>query len=168
MFGTNIFKFLVFNDPNWDYSTYDLNNWKKDTELAASYLNATSPNLDAFKARGGKLILWHGWADAALTPLASIKYHEQVYARDPAAANYFRTFLMPGVLHCSGGVGPDNVDWETAITDWVEKGKAPDRVIARKLAAGSVTRTRPLCPYPQKAVYNGSGNSDQETSFTCR
>jgi feruloyl esterase len=167
-FGTGIFKYLVFNDPEWDYSTYDLSTWKKDTALAATYLNATSPDLSAFSRRGGKLILWHGWADPALTPLASIRYHEQVYAHDPRAADYFRTFLMPGVLHCSGGAGPDSVDWTQAIADWVEQGRAPDRVIATKVAGGAVTRSRPLCPYPQKAVYTGSGSIDDERNFMCR
>jgi feruloyl esterase len=167
-FGTGIFKYLVFNDPNWDYSTYDLANWKKDTALAATFLNATNPDLSAFSARGGKLILWHGWADPALTPLASIRYHDRVHARDPNASAYFRTFLMPGVLHCSGGVGPDSVDWAGAIAEWVEHGKAPDRVIARKLASGAVTRSRPLCPYPQKAVYSGTGSTDDERSFVCK
>jgi feruloyl esterase len=167
-FGTGVFKYLVFNDPNWDYSKYDFENWKKDTALAATFLNATNPDLSAFNARGGKLILWHGWADPALSPLASIKYHEQVTGRDPNARSYFRTFLMPGVLHCSGGVGPDTVDWTTTIADWVESGKAPDRVIARKVVSGAVTRSRPLCPYPQKAVYSGSGSTDDERSFVCR
>jgi Tannase and feruloyl esterase len=167
-FGTGIFKYLVFNDPNWDYSKYDLANWKKDTALAATFLNATNPDLSAFSSRGGKLILWHGWADPALTPLASIRYHDQVYARDPNGHTYFRMFLMPGVLHCSGGVGPDTVDWTTTIADWVENGKAPDRVIARKIANAEVTRSRPLCPHPQRAVYSGSGSTDDERSFVCR
>jgi feruloyl esterase len=167
-FGTGIFKYLVFNDPDWDYSTYNLANWKKDTALAATFLNATDPDLSAFSSRGGKLILWHGWADPALTPLASIRYHDQVYARDPQAGSYFRTFLMPGVLHCGGGSGPDTADWTTAIVDWVENGKAPDRVIATRAASGAVTRSRPLCPYPQKAVYNGSGSIDEERNFSCR
>jgi feruloyl esterase len=167
-FGTGIFRYLVFNDPAWDYSKYDLSSWKKDTVLAASYLNATDPNLDAFKSRGGKLILWHGWADPALTPLASIQYYEQVYARDPQASDYFRTFLLPGVLHCGGGAGPDTADWTTAISDWVENGKAPQRVVARKLASGAVTRSRPLCAYPQKAEYKGSGSTDEESNFVCK
>ncbi len=167
-FGTGIFKYLVFNDPEWDYTKYELNNLKKDSAQAAAYLNATDPNLDAFKARGGKLILWHGWADPALTPLASIRYHEQVYARDKNAADYFRTFLLPGVLHCSGGVGPDNVDWPSMIADWVENGKTPSRVVARKVVNGDTTRTRPLCPYPQKAEYSGSGSTDDERNFVCR
>ena len=167
-FGTGIFKYLVFNDPDWDYSKYNLANWKKDTALAASFLNATNPDLSAFNARGGKLIVWHGWADPALTPLASIRYHEQVYARDPKAASYFRTFLMPGVLHCAGGAGPDVADWTAAIVDWVENNKAPDRVVATKSANGAVVRSRPLCPYPQKAVYGGSGSTDDERNFACR
>jgi feruloyl esterase len=167
-FGTGIFKYLVFNDPEWDYSKYNLANWKKDTALAATFLNATNPDLSAFSARGGKLILWHGWADPALSPLASIRYHEQVYARDPKAASYLRTFLMPGVLHCAGGAGPDVADWTAAIVDWVENNKAPDRVVATKTVNGAVARSRPLCPYPQKAVYSGSGSTDDERNFTCR
>jgi feruloyl esterase len=75
---------------------------------------------------------------------------------------------MPGVLNCSGGVGPDTVDWTTTIADWVESGKAPDRVIARKVVNGAATRSRPLCLYPQKAVYSGSGRTDDERSFVCR
>lgn len=167
-FGTQIVKYLVFNDPNWDYSTYDLSRWKRDMALAATVLNATSPDLSAFKSRGGKLILWHGWADAALTPLASIRYHEQVHARDASAREYFRTFMLPGVLHCAGGNGPDSVDWPSAIVNWVENGQAPERVIARKVANGALSRSRPLCPYPQKAVYNGTGSTDDEKNFVCR
>jgi tannase/feruloyl esterase len=167
-FGTQIFKFLVFNDPDWDYSRYELSRWKQDSALAASYLNATNPDLSVFKAHGGKLLLWHGWADAALTPLASIRYHEQVYARDSGAADYFRTFMLPGVLHCAGGNGPDTVDWPSVLADWVEKGRAPDRVVAKKIVNGAPTRSRPLCPYPQKAVYSGSGSTDDEQNFVCR
>jgi hypothetical protein len=167
-FGTGIFKYLIFNDPEWDYTKYELNNLKKDGAQAAAYLNATNPNLDAFKAHGGKLILWHGWADPALTTLGSIRYHDQVYARDARAADYFRTFLLPGVLHCGGGVGPDTVDWPSAIADWVEHGNAPSRLVARKVANGETTRSRPLCAYPQKAEYSGTGSTDDERNFVCR
>ena len=146
----------------------DLANWKKDTALAASFLNASNPDLRAFSSRGGKLILWHGWADPALTPLASIRYQDEVLAHDPNARSYFRTFLMPGVLHCGGGAGPDTADWTAALVDWAENGKAPDRVIASKMVNGAVTRSRPLCPYPQKAVYTGSGSIDDERNFVCK
>jgi tannase/feruloyl esterase len=167
-FGTQFFKYFVFNDPSWDYSHYDLATWKKDTELAASFLNATDPNLDAFKAKGRKLIMSHGWADSGLSALGTIKYYEQVQARDGKSGDYFRLFMMPGVLHCGGGTGPDNADWTAAIVDWVEHNKAPDRIIASKMSEGIATRTRPLCPYPQHAVYKGSGSTDDAANFACK
>ena len=81
-------------------------------------------------------------------------------------------FLMPGVLHCAGGPGPDTVDWAAAIDEWVDKGKAPERIVAQKRAgagaAATVARTRPLCPYPQHAVYNGTGSIDEAANFACR
>jgi Tannase and feruloyl esterase len=167
-FGTQFFKYFVFNDPAWDYTRYEVANVRADAKFAGLMLNATSPDLDAFKAKGRKLVVWHGWADPALTPLATIRYHEQVQTRDPAARDYFRTFLMPGVLHCTGGPGPDTVDWTAVIADWVENAKAPDRIVARKIVNGAVTRTHPLCPYPQKAEYKGSGGLDDEGSFVCK
>ena len=97
-----------------------------------------------------------------------MQYHDQVLQRDAAAADYFRLFMMPGVLHCGGGTGPDTVDWPAAIQDWVEKGKAPARIIARKVVNNATTRTRPLCVFPEKAEYKGSGNTDDEASFVCK
>jgi feruloyl esterase len=168
-FGTEMFKNFVFGDPSWDYSRYEFSNFRKETAQAATILNATNPNLDAFKAKGHKLVIWHGWSDPALTALGSVKYFDQVQARDPNAREYLRMFMMPGVLHCAGGAGPDTADWASVIDTWVEKGQAPDRVVARKLAAGgAVSRTRPLCPYPQRAVYNGTGSIDAAESFACR
>jgi feruloyl esterase len=167
--GTQFFKFFVFNDPSWDYSKYDFTNARQDAKLTATFMNATNPNLDAFKAKGGKLIVWHGWSDPSLTALGSINYYEQAHRRDAGVRDYFRMFLMAGVLHCSRGPGPDTVDWPAAIVDWVENGKAPDQVIARKLAAsGTVSRTRPLCPYPQNAEYMGSGSTHDAANFVCR
>jgi len=167
-FGTEMFKYFIFNDPTWDYSKYDFTNFKKDSAQAASILNATNPNLDAFKASNGKLIIWHGWSDAALTALGTIDYVDQVRARDPASRDYLRTFLMPGVLHCFGGPGPDRAEWTKVLENWVEKGIAPERVIATKSEGGKVIRTRPLCEYPQRAVYSGSGSIDDEKNFVCK
>jgi tannase/feruloyl esterase len=167
-FGTNLFKYIVFANPDWDYRTYDLSTWRKDTASTASWLNATNPDLDAFKAKGHKLLLWHGWADAGLSPLATIKYYESVQARDQKLDEYVKMFLMPGVLHCGGGAGPDNVDWAAAIDGWVESGKAPERIIAQKGSGAAVTRTRPLCAYPRHAVYSGTGSVDQAENFVCR
>ena len=167
-FGTQFFKYFVFNDPNWDYTRYEIANALTDAKRAGQILNATNADLSAFKAKGKKLIVWHGWSDPALTALAMVRYHEQVLQRDAAAADYFRLFMMPGVLHCGGGPGPDTVDWPAAIDDWVENGKAPARVIARKVVKNATTRTRPLCVFPQKAEYKGSGSTDDEASFVCR
>ena len=168
-FGTQLFKYFVFNDPSWDYRKYDFANFRKDTELTASYLNATNPDLSAFKSKGHKAIVWHGWADAGLSPFGTIKYYDQVKARDPQIDDVMRMFMLPGVLHCGGGNGPDNVDWVEAIADWVENGKAPDRVIAKKaLPGGAATRTRPICRYPQHAEYKGSGSTDEADNFVCR
>jgi len=167
-FGTQFFKYFVFDDPAWDYTKYDVSAARKDGARAATFMSATDAKLDAFKAGNHRLILWHGWSDPALTALASAKYYEQAEAGDPKIRDTFRMFMMPGVLHCGGGPGPDSADWTSAIVDWVEKGKAPDRIVAKKLAAdGSVTRSRPVCPYPQHAVYSGSGSTDDEKSFSC-
>ena len=167
-FGTQLFKYLVFNNPDWDYTKYDLSTWRTDTKRTASTLNATNPDLSAFKNKGHKLLLWHGWADAGLSPLATIKYYDEVKKRDPKADEFVRMFLMPGVLHCAGGPGPDNADWAAAIDSWVESGKAPERIIAQKGAGANVVRTRPLCAYPQHAVYTGTGSIDQAENFVCK
>ena len=166
-FGTEMFKYFIFNDPNWDYTKYDFSTFHKDAARAASFLNATSPNLDAFKASNGKLIIWHGWSDPALSALGTIQYVDAVRARDAASRDYLRTFLMPGVLHCFGGPGPDRADFVAALENWVEKGVAPERIIASKQEGGKPVRTRPLCEYPLRAVYSGSGSIDDEKNFTC-
>ena len=167
-FGTQLFKYLVFGDPEWDYRRYDLSTFQKDTAHVAAVINATDPNLDAFKAKGHKLVLWHGWSDAGLSPLGTIKYYESVKARDPKMNDYVRMFMLPGVLHCGGGPGPDNADWAAAIDGWVESDQAPERIIAQKGSGAAVTRTRPLCAYPQHAVYSGSGSTDQAENFVCK
>ena len=164
-FSTQIFKYLIFNDPDWNYAKYDFSNFERDTRLAASYLNATSPDLSAFKGKNGKLILWHGWADPALPAQGTIDYYRQVQARDEQAADYCRLFLVPGCLHCGGGPGAADVDWLSVIVDWVESGKAPDRLIASKKEGGKAVMTRPLYPYPDHAVFKGSGDTTSAESF---
>jgi len=152
-----------------DYSTYDLANWRKDTAEAAKYLNAVDADLSKFKARRGKLILSHGWADPALNPLSTTAYYDQLQARDPRLREYVRLFMMPGVLHCFGGTGPDFVDWFTPIADWVERGRAPARVIAQKRTGdGRILNARPLCPFPQRAVHDGKGGVTDAESYVCR
>lgn len=167
-FGTQIWKGLIFNDPDWDYSRYNFASFARDTRLAASFLNATSPNLDAFKARKGKLIIWHGWADPALPAQATVDYYRLVEAHDPNAAEYCRLFMVPGCLHCGGGPGASDVDWLSTIADWVERSRPPDKVIASKPESGNTRITRPLVPYPRYAAYNGTGDTKSAESFVAK
>ncbi len=167
-FGTHFFKYLALGREDWDYATYDLANWRKDTADVARYLNAVDPDLSKFKARRGKLILSHGWADPALNPLSTIAYYDQMQVRDPGLRDYARLFMMPGVLHCGGGAGPDFVDWFTAISEWVEQGRAPERLIAQKRADGRILNARPLCPYPQRAMHDGKGSITDAASYACQ
>jgi len=164
-FSTNVFKYFVFQDPDWDYSTYNLDNWEEDTHLAGTVLDSVDPDLDAFKSRGGKLILWHGWADAALPAQATIDYYEQVLARDSEAMDYARLFMIPGCYHCGGGPGVSWVDWLAEIVKWVEQGKAPDQIIATKRADDGSIVERPLFPWPASARYDGDGDPHDADNF---
>ena len=167
-FGTDFFKYFVAGRSDWDYSGYDLAHWRDDTRAVAEILDADNPDLGAFRRRGGKLILAHGWADPALNPLSTIAYYEQVQTRDPQVRDDVRLFMMPGVLHCAGGLGPDRVDWFAAIAEWVEHGHAPDRLIAQKLNDDHrVVNARPLCAYPLRAVYDGKGSTTSPESYEC-
>ena len=167
-FGTELFKYFVFGDPDWDYTSYDFANWREEVAPTAAILDAVDTDLSAFRDHGGKIIYWTGWSDLALTPLGTIEYYEALAAGDPAASDYTRLYMLPGVLHCAGGPGPDRVDWVEAIRAWVEDGSAPERLVASKYAPdGTSTMTRPVCPYPQVAVYDGTGDPNDEASFAC-
>lgn len=168
MFATESGKYFLYSDSTWDYSR-DRGAMVKDSRRLASMLDAEDPNITRFGARKGKLILWHGWADPALNPLATIEYYEKVLAADSAAREYVRLFMEPGVLHCAGGAGPSDVAWLRAMTDWVERAHPPQQVVASKRdSTGKVTRSRPLCTYPQRAVYTGQGSTDEAINFVCK
>jgi len=164
-FGTEIFKYLVFHNPDWNYATYDYSNFFEETRYASAYLDATSTDYSAFKNRGGKMIIWHGWNDPALSAFATINHFNGVEEKDPNVNDYMRLYLLPGVLHCEGGPGPSEVNWIQLIRDWVENGNAPERVVISKTEDGNVTMTRPVFPYPKNAVYDGIGDPNNESSF---
>lgn len=149
MFSTNIFKYLIFNDPKWDYSKYNFKNFDEQTLYASSYLDATRTDYSEFKKRNGKIIFYHGWNDPALSAYSTIDHYEGILKADKDAPSYARLFLLPGVLHCGGGPGCDNVDWVSLIVDWVEKSKAPDQAIALKTVEGK-TITKTIFPYPKQ------------------
>jgi feruloyl esterase len=168
MFVTEGAKYFLFGDSTWDYSRYK-GSLTRDAKRWVAILDADNPDLSRFAKRKGKLILWHGWSDPALNPVATIDYYKQVLARDPRAWEYVRLFMEPGVLHCGGGPGPSDARWLKNISDWVEKGQAPDQVVATKVdSTGKTIRTRPLCAFPKRAVHTGKGSTDDAASFVCR
>jgi len=169
-FGTQMYKYIIFDDPEFDYSTYDFADyfvWEEDTRRARAILNATDTDLSGFKTAGGKLILWTGWSDSAIPASGTIAYYEGVAAGDEEADDYTRLFMLPGVLHCAGGPGPDFVDWIAAIQSWVEEDEAPERLVATKFGEAGVEMQRPVCPWPAHAAYNGTGDPKREDSFGC-
>ncbi len=149
MFSTNIFKYLIFNDSTFNYSNYNFKNFVRETAYASSYLDATSTNYSEFKKRNGKIIFFHGWNDAALSANATVEHYNGILKIDKDAPSFARLFLLPGVLHCGGGPGCDNVDWIGLIIDWVEKSKAPDQVTASKVVDGKIIEKN-IYPYPKE------------------
>jgi feruloyl esterase len=169
---------MVFDDPEWDFRTWD---YDRDLPIALAKtgdaLDANDPDLSPLRDRGGKLLVYHGWSDADISPIGTIDYFEQVVdlvgegddeaARRASTQDFFRLFMVPGMGHCRGGPGPDTFDALTALEEWVEQGSAPQRIIASKVEDGEVVRTRPLCPYPQVARWDGTGDTDEASSFAC-
>ena len=198
-FGTNFFKYMVFDDPNWDLKTFNF-----DTDIAkalakpvdgvalADVLSSVDPDLSAFRAHNGKIIQYHGTTDPAIPPGASIEYrrsvlaffgiYDQKDARD-TVSNFYRLFLVPGMLHCQGGPGANTFGQGAPLADsahdvikaleaWVEQGKAPDQIIATKFTNDDPTQptlfSRPLCPYPAVARWNGTGDAADAANWSCR
>jgi len=170
----------------WNWWSFDF-----DRDLAhavgkvGGMIDQINPNIRAFKARGGKAIVYHGWQDPVSNPLDTIAYYDRVktlQGSQQETEKFFRLFLVPGMGHCSGGTGTTNFgnqgaqapigdaehDLLAALDNWVEKGVVPEKIIASKVINGVTVRTRPLCPYPRRAVYKGSGSTDDAANFTCR
>ncbi len=169
--GDGFFKYMVFDNPNWDFRTLNVD---RDTRYAdkklGSMMNAVDPNLKAFDERGGKLVMYHGWADQLIAPGNSINYYKSVVAAMGGLVKtqtFARLFMVPGMTHCAGGTGPTVFDALGALEKWREEGVAPSKIIASKSEHGKVVETRPLCPYPQDAIYKGSGDTNDAANFVC-
>ena len=175
-----IFQWVFGADWTWRQFDFD----QQDTvftQKLAPILNATNPDLDSFRKHGHKFLLYHGWSDWLVSPGETIRYYDAVMARDKARKDSrgvapidesLRLFMVPGMSHCAGGPGATHFDPLTAVVDWVERGVAPDSILATKLPPGASTGTpilqRPLCPYPEVAQYKGLGSMQEATNFACK
>ena len=169
--GISVGSFQVaYNDAKWDWRTFDVN---KDLPIVdqkvGAIVNAVNPDLTKFKARGGKLLMYHGWNDTAISPGNAIDYYTSVQKKMGGKQDDFiRLFMAPGMNHCGGGPGPNLVNWMAALERWRESGVAPDRIDAVRIGNNRVEVSRPLCAYPQVAVYNGKGTTNDAGNFSCK
>jgi pimeloyl-ACP methyl ester carboxylesterase len=163
-FGTQIFQHFVFHDTTWDYRSYDFQDFFPTTRFASSFLDATNTDYRAFTAGGGKMLIYHGWNDPALSALATIEHYETAKV-NPELDDHIRLFLLPGVLHCGGGPGPSQTNWLQYVRDWVEKGEAPERIVLTRWEENGQKVTRPVFPYPDRAAYDGEGDPRHQSSF---
>jgi hypothetical protein len=186
-FGLGYFSNMVYEKKDWDYKTFTVDAGLKAADgKTAAALNANDPNLEPFRARGGKLILYHGWSDAAISATSTIDYYDRLVATmgQAAATSFVRLFLVPGMQHCDGGPGanyfgedgkgaPGDAEHNiyAALEQWVEKNVAPSTIIATKynddFPGRGVKMTRPLCAYPKIAKYKGTGDTNDAASFMC-
>ncbi len=197
-FSTNLWRSMVNKPGDWDVHKFDFAADPQVIEKTlAPLIDSNRVDLSAFRRRGGKILMWHGWTDTTLEPRNAINYYGKVIAnqaertgkdpKSPAALadvqEFFRLFMAPGVNHCGGGLGPnssfaytmtatpgpDDPDHDilAALDRWVVNGIAPDTLIASHSTEGKVDRTRPICVYPKLAKYSGQGDPNDPRSFTC-
>jgi feruloyl esterase len=194
--GIPFFEYFVFDNPSWDFQTFDWisgpayvdNKVVVPGQTLASVLNSIDPDLERYRARGGKLLQYHGFSDPEVPPLTSIHYFESVgnffgdsYGADSRTTSsqtkdgpqdFYRLFMVPGMNHCQGGPGANVFDTLSPLVDWVEQNAAPDRILAThyidNMKSEGVAFTRPLCSYPREAVYTGSGSVNDAANFVCK
>jgi hypothetical protein len=186
-FGGGYFSDMVYDKPDWDYKKAELDEAVKASDKKfANVLNATDANLKPFESRGGKLIIYHGWNDPAISPFNTINYFTNVENKmgKQETNSFLRLYMVPGMQHCGGGPGPDVFgqygsstqndplhNMYMALEQWVEKDVAPGNLIVSKVARGAsgtrVEETRPLCVYPQVAKYKGTGDTNDAANFVC-
>jgi feruloyl esterase len=162
------YRYLAHQDPNWDWKTFNINTDPALAKKMGGDIDAVATDMSKFKDRGGKLLLFHGWADPAIQPEHTVIYYNSVLAKMGGNQdNWMRLFMVPGMGHCGGGGGPNQVDWMGTLENWREKGQAPASIIGRGTNAGT-PMTRPVCPHPQVATFRGSGDVNDAANFVCR
>ena len=165
------FRDVLFKNPQWDFRTL---NFDSDVSLADSEdrgaINAINPDLGPFQLAGGKLLLYHGWSDNLLAPLGTVNYYldvETIMGGAEQTGNFARLFMVPAMGHCGGGPGTDFFDKVSVLEQWVEHNSAPEKIIAAHRTKEVEDMTRPLCPYPEVAKWNGSGSTNDAANFVC-
>jgi feruloyl esterase len=167
-YAVDYFKHIVFKDASWTPATLNFGSHVAEAYPAAHQIfDANDPHLSAFTGRGGKLLMYQGWAEPGIPPGHIVNYYAQVQARTHNAAQSVRLFMVPGMGHCGGGDGASTFDMVAALDAWVSGGGPPERIPASRVRNGTVDRTRPLCAYPRYARYSGTGSLDDASSFTC-
>jgi hypothetical protein len=166
-------RYWVYFDPDWDWRTVDHTNFldyfRANVEKVGPLMASDDPDLRDFQRRGGKLVIWHGWSDPLIVAEGSIDYYDRVVERTGTLGRtqeFARLFMAPGVGHCSGGPGHQPQRAFEAVVDWVEKGIAPDTLPASRTVQG-IVESRPLCPYPALATWDGKSPTGQASSYTC-
>ena len=168
--ATSYMRDIVFQNPNWDFRSFD---YDKDVVAArdsgASILDVPPFGLASFFARGGKLLLSHGWSDGLIPAKNTVGFYKTMLSKLDAKSDSdsVRLFMIPSMCHCGGGDGPFVFDALSAIDAWADKGAAPERIVVTR-PPGAPAMTRPVCAYPQIARYMGKGNTDDPASFACR
>ena len=177
--GASTIGYLVHQSATWSLRDFDV---EKDAAFARQTLGPTfdafDPDLTRFRSRGGRLLMYHGWNDPSISPLNTINYYEKVVDvvkksagvqnAEARTQEFARLFMVPGMLHCGGGPGPNTFDMLTALEKWVEGKEPPERITASHVTDGTVERTRPLCAYPKVAAYTGAGSTDDAVNFVCK
>jgi len=169
------FQYWLTQNPNFDWQTITIKQLDKffvQSETEFALIETDNPNLTPFEKAGGKILVWTGLADQLIYPQGAIQYYDNVVNRTGGLSktqSFARLFLAPGNGHCGGdSVGPVATDQFAALTNWVENGVAPSTLLATETnSSGAVTETRPLCAYPDGAVYNGTGDINEAASFHC-
>jgi feruloyl esterase len=163
-FSGDFMRFFLKQDPNWNHQQLDLATLGPEMKYLQATLSPTNPDISAFRKSGGKLLMYHGWSDSALSPLMTLDWYDKVMAHDASAKADLRLFMMPGVMHCAGGPGPDRADYLDALDKWVTSGTAPEELPVGFAAGGG----RKLCAWPKQAAYKGTGDGKSADQFECK
>jgi hypothetical protein len=169
-FAESFFRYMAFprKEQGIELRAFDVEKDAPRLDWIHNILDATSPDLTAFRDRKNKMLMYFGWADQSLNAQMGVDYYESVLQKTgPGTEAFFRLFMQPGVFHCGGGPGAGSFEPLPIVVEWVEQGKAPDRIMGARIVNGKTVRTRPLCPYPQTAKYKGSGSIDDAENFRC-